>query len=73
MVNRTALWQSLLVQRFGQIMSDQLLQTNTHLGVLDLKQKYVQLSHQIIPAANMQVLPKCQSCIWMCLFNDSAG
>ncbi len=73
MVNRPALWQSLLVQRFGQLMLDQLLQTNIHLGVLDLKQKYVHLSRQIIPAPEMQVLPKCQSCIWICLFSRSAG
>ena len=73
MVNRPALWQSQLVQRFGQLMLDQLLQTNTHLGVLDLKQKYVHLSRQIIPAPEIQVLPKCQLCIWMCLFSRSAG
>ncbi len=62
MVNQTALWQSLLIQRFGQLTADQVFQT-TQMSVLDLKQKYVQLSRQIIPAANMQVLLKCQSCI----------
>lgn len=58
MVNRPALWQSLLVQRFGQLMADQVLQTTSHLGVLDLKQKYLHLSRQIIPAPEMQVLSK---------------
>ena len=62
MVNRPALWQNLLVQRFGQLTADQLSQTTTHLSVLELKQKYVQLSRQIIPAPEMQVLPKCQVC-----------
>ncbi len=72
MVNRPALWQSLLVQRFGQLTADQLSQTITHLSVLDLKQKYVQLSRQITPAPEMQVLLKRQSCIWRCLFSRSA-
>lgn len=62
MVNRPALWQCLLVQRFGQLTVDQLFQTTTHLTVLDLKKKYVQLSRQIIPATEMQVLPNCQLC-----------
>jgi len=64
MVNRPALWQSLLVQRFGQLTADRLFQTTTYLSVLDLKQQYVQLSRQIIPAPKMQVLPKRQLCIW---------
>ncbi|DBA75504.1 TPA: hypothetical protein ACH3X1_010755 [Trebouxia sp. C0004] len=56
MVNRPALWQSLLVQRFGQLMADQMLQTTSHLSVLELKQTYVQLSRQIIPAPEMQAV-----------------
>ncbi|DBB16925.1 TPA: hypothetical protein ACH3X3_014038 [Trebouxia sp. C0006] len=56
MVNRPALWQSLLVQRFGQLTADRLFQTTTRLSVLDLKQTYVQLSRQIIPAPNMQAV-----------------
>lgn len=56
MVNQPALWQSLLVQRFGQLTVDQLFQTTTHLTVLDLKKKYVQLSRQIIPATEMQAV-----------------
>ena len=71
-VNRPALWQSLLVQRFGQLTADQLSQTTTHLSVLELKQKYVQLSRQIIPASEMQVLLRRQWCIWRCLFSRSA-
>ena len=58
MVNRPALWQGLLVQRFGQLTADQLFQTTTQLSMLDLRQKYVQLSRQIVPALEMQVLLK---------------
>ena len=72
MVNRPALWQGLLVQRFGQLTADQLSQTTTQLSVLDLKQKYVQLSRQIVPALEMQVFLKHQLCIWTCLLSRSA-
>ncbi|DBB16924.1 TPA: hypothetical protein ACH3X3_014037 [Trebouxia sp. C0006] len=56
MVNRPALWQGLLVQRFGQLTADQLFQTTTQLSMLDLRQKYVQLSRQIVPALEMQAI-----------------
>ncbi|KAL0018747.1 hypothetical protein WJX79_008357 [Trebouxia sp. C0005] len=56
MVNQPALWQILLVQRFGQLTADQLLQTTSHLDLLDLKRKYVRLSRLIIPASEMQAV-----------------